>query len=77
LVYLRPFPRLFHKDCIQQIFDSRGEKYPFDKCQRANIKDAWELAWPDVDELQATIAMHDEGFKSETKQTKQEEGGEH
>jgi len=68
LVYIRPFPRLFHATCLESIFATEGKTYPSAQCVAATtLEEAWKTAQPDTDELQGTLAKHDPAFQSEVK----------
>lgn len=68
LVYIRPFPRLFHPTCLESIFSTEGKTYPTSQCVAAtSLEEAWKTAQPDTDELQGTLAKHDPAFQSAVK----------
>lgn len=65
LSYIRPFPRIFHPACVDRIFVSHQKAYPHAQATAPQpIQAAWELIKPDVDELQAGLAQHDDQFRT-------------
>jgi len=65
LSYIRPFPRIFHPSCLDGIFARDQKTYPHDQATSPkSLQEAWELVKPDVDELQAGLAQHDDQFRT-------------